>query len=1054
MLTAFLIDAYKSLQPDSSVTTNQTLSHISQQMANSSLPPCDPTSQPKFEPDTSFVTINSLWFLSLVSSLAAALYGMMAKQWLRQYLKWTTMSGTSEAQVALRQMRYEALQKWQLPAIIASIPALLEVALILFLIGMDILLWTLNGTVFGVCTAAIAVLILLAFVSTIIPVSCPSCPYKSPAGWACLLSLGAAASGWNKAMDLLQPIMDWLCTNSFVADNHHVACTVWKDWRERDIKLYKSESEVSETANLQMCTLNAGWFDVKREDIDGAATRFNLLHRVFAWISQNSQDIYLLNAIYESVPTEITCDWHPFSRLVFHFHETCHVLQSHGSTDDVLYRLLPRKDCAPVDFGGASDTVVRVLTRDLEESGYQYRILCRSNDDGEMWDTQFLNMDAVLPVPAPLRNQLACILALDLEALLDADDESSTSDLMDMYGRRAAYYFQGTALLAGFLACMTVAEERRPTIAVARLAALVDRLIAGADKLPSLFAPLLPLLLYPTRTCEHRLNRALILTADPELKFAHRVWKHPAGGPETWNQVQCELYRWLSRDALKGWGGRDDETETDERLQQLLDRMIACARRSLTLSSQDESVSTDSSPFSHLVYTFHASCSAPDIHSDIIVPRNTACVGIPEGGAVMQNQDIFFAGCTFVVCRLLEGGRTWDTRQFVTRPLSSVAYVLLAHTIARALTAILDAGEDTTRPAMRKYGNQVAYYLQGSALVGLVLAYSAAIHERRSSIATSSLGVLLDRLVSNADTLPEYFRPLVPLLAQGLRECEALLRGERLFLVSAGRFRLTHLVLKFLTGEPAEWSEVAFVCLSQDALKEWKRNSGDADTYGRLSQLLNRMAACAQRCLVLRLKDCGVPASSFYWPVYLRHLFNSGYEDFCGHHIPQMLYPHALISTLAQLNDNGLITDSDNSDHIQALYQRNRSLSVGPSRNATGLDTSTNSWRIPPFSPSATVDGPQAHTFTIRQESPVDASSLHGSILELDGEGDRCVTSCSPLDRSEPSDPATSSSSRSHSLAPPSDPGVQYGNDASGHRASTAMPSLGNVATEEWPVRL
>lgn len=144
------------------------------------------------------VWINCLWFLSLVLSLTSALFGMIAKQWLREYMQWKTTSWLPQRFIALRQRRYEALMKWKVPAIIATIPVLLEIALILFFIGLAVLLWTINGIVTGLYTAAISVSVYFAFVTTALPSIWPRCPYKTPAGWAFLRTVWLLSASWAK----------------------------------------------------------------------------------------------------------------------------------------------------------------------------------------------------------------------------------------------------------------------------------------------------------------------------------------------------------------------------------------------------------------------------------------------------------------------------------------------------------------------------------------------------------------------------------------------------------------------------------------------------------------------------------------------------------------------------------------------------------------------------------------------------------------------------------------------------------------------------------------
>lgn len=239
VLAGLLVQLFVGLQPSNNQDTNNLLSQnmlelrqISRQLANSSYVPVDiPLPSPNFQADASVVWINTLWFLSLVLSLASALFGMISKQWLREYLQWTTMSGLSEDQVRLRQDRYEAFNDWNTPAIIASMPVLLEIALILFLLGMEVLLWTLNGVVFGVCTVAVVTLIVLVIVVTVLPLFRARCAYKSPIGWAAVLVKPGLCSLYNRCVDLYKALRDRLGSNTFRPRQHHLDVRVDKDWR-------------------------------------------------------------------------------------------------------------------------------------------------------------------------------------------------------------------------------------------------------------------------------------------------------------------------------------------------------------------------------------------------------------------------------------------------------------------------------------------------------------------------------------------------------------------------------------------------------------------------------------------------------------------------------------------------------------------------------------------------------------------------------------------------------------------------------------------------------
>lgn len=83
-------------------------------------------------------------------------------------------------------MRFEAWEAWNVAATIAAIPALLELAMVLFLAGVVILLWTLDHVVAKVITAFVAVFLFAVSSFTVLPVISQRCPYRSPTAWACV----------------------------------------------------------------------------------------------------------------------------------------------------------------------------------------------------------------------------------------------------------------------------------------------------------------------------------------------------------------------------------------------------------------------------------------------------------------------------------------------------------------------------------------------------------------------------------------------------------------------------------------------------------------------------------------------------------------------------------------------------------------------------------------------------------------------------------------------------------------------------------------------------
>jgi len=154
---------------------------------------------PKFTPSPSDIRVNILWFLSLIFSLATVLIGIIALQWLREHLRAHT---NLEPQIAisLHHLNVDSFNRWYLPQIFTALPLLLQIALVLFLIGILEFLWNLNHTVAIPIAVAVGFCLFFLLLTTILPTmqalslflprckmgSQPRspCPYRSPQSWA------------------------------------------------------------------------------------------------------------------------------------------------------------------------------------------------------------------------------------------------------------------------------------------------------------------------------------------------------------------------------------------------------------------------------------------------------------------------------------------------------------------------------------------------------------------------------------------------------------------------------------------------------------------------------------------------------------------------------------------------------------------------------------------------------------------------------------------------------------------------------------------------------
>jgi len=195
VVTAFIIESYKALKQDpSEVLLSRILAQLEGRVNGT-----DILTTPKFTPTHSDIRVNVLWFLSLIFSLTTVLIGIIALQWLREHLRPHT---DLEPQIAfsLHHLNVESVDRWYLPQIFTALPLLLQLALVLFLVGVIEFLWSLNSTV--AIPIAVAVGLSLSFLlwTTVLPTmqalllflprlpwgNMPRspCPYRSPQSWA------------------------------------------------------------------------------------------------------------------------------------------------------------------------------------------------------------------------------------------------------------------------------------------------------------------------------------------------------------------------------------------------------------------------------------------------------------------------------------------------------------------------------------------------------------------------------------------------------------------------------------------------------------------------------------------------------------------------------------------------------------------------------------------------------------------------------------------------------------------------------------------------------
>ena len=208
------MQSYQLLQPSPADQTNVLLQQMSNQIASFrvSFPLINSTqpaygNPPPFAAHTYVIWLNTLWFVSLVFSLASATIGIIVKQWLKEYS--SGLYGNSREIGRRRQYRLDSLEKWHVAEIVAVIPLLLLIALVLFLAGLVILLHSLHGTVASITSTFIGILLLFVMATTVLPSLKQSCCYYSAQAYLFFKFYNGLALALSSVFSRLRSMVQW-----------------------------------------------------------------------------------------------------------------------------------------------------------------------------------------------------------------------------------------------------------------------------------------------------------------------------------------------------------------------------------------------------------------------------------------------------------------------------------------------------------------------------------------------------------------------------------------------------------------------------------------------------------------------------------------------------------------------------------------------------------------------------------------------------------------------------------------------------------------------------
>jgi len=129
-------------------------------------------------PPSGIITVQSLLYTSLATSLFASFLAMLGKQWVNRYLR--NRGGSTADKSRDRQLKLDGLERWHFRLVIESLPLILQLALLLLGCALSRHLWTISHTVAGVIIAFTLFGIISYVFLTLAAVLSYDCPYQTP----------------------------------------------------------------------------------------------------------------------------------------------------------------------------------------------------------------------------------------------------------------------------------------------------------------------------------------------------------------------------------------------------------------------------------------------------------------------------------------------------------------------------------------------------------------------------------------------------------------------------------------------------------------------------------------------------------------------------------------------------------------------------------------------------------------------------------------------------------------------------------------------------------
>ncbi|KAG9316076.1 hypothetical protein JVU11DRAFT_3746 [Chiua virens] len=175
---SFLVSTQANLVPNPTDTTNALLMMLVQSSNNTALAN-QTVGLPKWDgPSSAVICSQILGYAALSASLLAALGAVLGKQWLSDFTR--LRNGPLQERGRRRQQKLDGLRAWRFEVVMGALPALIQLALLLFSISLAINLWNLNHEVGSMVIIATTLGVLLYLFITLASLLSPTCPFHTP----------------------------------------------------------------------------------------------------------------------------------------------------------------------------------------------------------------------------------------------------------------------------------------------------------------------------------------------------------------------------------------------------------------------------------------------------------------------------------------------------------------------------------------------------------------------------------------------------------------------------------------------------------------------------------------------------------------------------------------------------------------------------------------------------------------------------------------------------------------------------------------------------------